>query len=374
MKNRNQESVLFLGISLWVWIVTAASALILAALTVFFFVPASKRVITVKPRPSLNRQAQDVEVWSSKEEPTTSAVNQAQQRITISPESGGYVLILENKKSASWEKVFSCPAKVSENGVSTVYGEGKRTTPEGTFRILFTIGASEPATGLDYFVLDEKSVWVDDQNSKYYNSLQTEDLADQDWKSAEHIYSFFNEGNVNYAIFYDYNGDGKTAYSATKGKGAALFVFGRYDYDTAVSKYGDILISASDMKSLLTYLFSFNEPIITINAQDGSNNGVAATESPASETETMIVNNDTSTQEEVVLAWVCEYTQMTAEQFYEAGGHIDYETSGTLYDYYNVAVPMAAATIVEITKTPPYTIDRTGSSYAFTGPGGWGYR
>ena len=117
MKNRNQESVLFLGISLWVWIVTAASALILAALTVFFFVPASKRVITVKPRPSLNRQAQDVEVWSSKEEPTTSAVNQAQQRITISPESGGYVLILENKKSASWEKVFSCPAKVSENGV-----------------------------------------------------------------------------------------------------------------------------------------------------------------------------------------------------------------------------------------------------------------
>ena len=157
-------------------------------------------------------------------------------------------------------------------------------------------------------------------------------------------------------------GDADEAVAITSGYGASGRVFTREDFrDSKDSKtYYELLDSL---------LEDIEEEVTTETIQPHTQE----TQTEA-QTETEDVATDTLTQEEAVMAWVCDYTKMTAEQFYGAGGYIEYAASGTNYDYYTVAVPMAAASMVEITKNPPYTIERTGTSYDFNGPGGWGYR
>ena len=200
--------------------------------------------------------------------------NECQQRVTLS----GAQLILENRKSADeWEETFSCPAKISVNGTGTDYSESSGKTPQGTFKILFGMGTKKPDTSLKFKKVKKGDVWVDDSNSKYYNTLQKGSLKGKDWNSFEDIYSYFSSGTVNDAIFFDYNGDGESANSAVSGRGSALFLLGRNDYNTASSKYGDIYISAQDMTILLSYLDSEKNPEIVI--QPSQNTGATGSSS-----------------------------------------------------------------------------------------------
>ena len=178
-----------------------------------------------------------------------------------------------------WETVFSCPAKISEAGTTVNKTEGDGKTPEGSFNVLFCIGTNNPKTALRYIGLTNGDVWVDDSNSKYYNTLQKNNMSKKDWNSAEDIFAYFSSdpGTINNAIFFDYNGDGETPGSASAGAGSVLFIFGRSDYNTAISKSGDIYISANDMTTLLSYLDKEKNPVFIIQASKTEDSAFTST-------------------------------------------------------------------------------------------------
>ena len=69
-------------------------------------------------------------------------------------------------------------------------------------------------------------------------------------------------------IFFDYNGDGETAGSATPGNGAALFLDGVGSSGNLNSGYGDIKLRGEDMLQLLRQLEQTMNPLIIIRAAD----------------------------------------------------------------------------------------------------------
>ena len=71
-------------------------------------------------------------------------------------------------------------------------------------------------------------------------------------------------------IFFDYNGDGETAGSATPGNGAALFLDGAGSSGNLSSGYGDIKIAGEDMLKLLKLLDSESNPILYIPSPGSS--------------------------------------------------------------------------------------------------------
>lgn len=94
--------------------------------------------------------------------------------------------------------------------------EGDNKTPIGAFKIGTCYSKTgNVATGLDFYKYDSKDVWVDDSNSKYYNTHQREPVNAR-WKSAE---NFSKMKNGIYDVFFniEYN----TA--RTKNKGSAIF-------------------------------------------------------------------------------------------------------------------------------------------------------
>lgn len=235
------------------WIPIAIAVVFLALLAVGLFVVL----------PAFRNAKTDVPQVQNTEDAVVDVV-QTTQRITVAPSGSGYSLTLEELENDVWVSRFSCSAKISPAGLTATKTEGDSKTPSGTFEILFCTGISKPNTNLAFVGLSPGDVWVDDAKSAYYNTLQKGTLATKDWNSAEDFYSYFNTGRNNAAIFFDYNGDGQTMGSATSGWGSVVFLFGRKNYATDSPKSGDIYISTQDMTTLLSYLDSSKNPVITI--------------------------------------------------------------------------------------------------------------
>lgn len=195
-----------------------------------------------------------------------------QQIISVRPTANGSELVLETMKaSGEWESVFTCPAKISTSGTTVNKTEGDGKTPEGSFYVLFALSDQALDTKLQTYSVANGDVWVDDSSSKYYNTLQKGGVFDKDWSSAEDIYRYFSSGSTNAVIYFDYNGDGLSAGSATPGAGSAIFLYGRNDYSGATSASGDIYISAGDMTKLLSFLDSSKRPMLSIERAGASN-------------------------------------------------------------------------------------------------------
>lgn len=133
--------------------------------------------------------------------------------------------------------------------------EGDQKTPAGAFKIGTCYGkTSNVATGLDFFKYDSKDVWVDDPNSKYYNTHQREPVNGR-WKSAE---NFSKIKNGIYDVFFSigYN----TA--RTKNKGSAIFF--HISNASAQIKYtnGCVATDKSNLLAIVKWLNKDKKPMI----------------------------------------------------------------------------------------------------------------
>ncbi len=165
-------------------------------------------------------------------------------------------------------RLSDIPAAIGSNGITLNKREGDHCTPGGEFNILFCFSDQALDTDLRQKYITEGDVWVTDQSSRYYNTIQPDSAGYKDWSKSENIYRQLISGRSYAGIFFDYNGDGESADSAIPGAGAALFLDGIGSSGDLNTGYGDIKISETDMMRLLKVLDQSLNPTFIIRNAD----------------------------------------------------------------------------------------------------------
>lgn len=186
------------------------------------------------------------------------------QQFVLAECNGSYTtLTLYEKEDGVWVEKLTADGRIGKNGITYSKREGDGCTPAGEFDLTFCCGLYDPGTKLYFREINSASVWVDDEDSYYYNTLQDANSYYKDWNSAEPMYnSYFSNGRHNYCINIAANGDGMSSQDAIPGCGSVITLCGKND--TLTETHGCVDISGSDMLDLLGYLDSNKNPVIII--------------------------------------------------------------------------------------------------------------
>ncbi len=172
-------------------------------------------------------------------------------------------LTLYEKEGDIWVEKLTANGRVGKNGITQNKHEGDGCTPAGEFDLTFCCGLQAPDTDMNFRFIDSYSVWVDDVDSYYYNTLQASNYDYKDWDSAEPMYnSYFKNNRHNYCINIAANGDGYTSDNANPGCGSVITLCGKND--TLTETQGCVDISGDDMLDFLRILDSDKSPVIII--------------------------------------------------------------------------------------------------------------
>ncbi|MFE7774134.1 L,D-transpeptidase [Streptomyces sp. NPDC057445] len=156
--------------------------------------------------------------------PVPVAVGDATQVITVKA-SGSYGTVMAWSKGPSgWQAVIADSGRVGANGLvdGATRKQGTNTTPSGTYTITEGFGVEAGGTAMPYTKVDSTHWWVQDPESKFYNSMHTEagadfPLTESGERGSEHL--------VNYPTQYakvlvvDFN-----RRPAVPGRGAGIFL------------------------------------------------------------------------------------------------------------------------------------------------------
>lgn len=223
------------------------------------------RVISQSPKGGNKAETgSTVTIVVSKGEDSKPSPEYYSQKIEVNT-SGTYATMeLFQWNGKEWESLFyTANVRIGENGASYNYGEGKKTTPKGTFDIGFCYGLTQPETGLKFKQLTPSSVFVDDPSSQYYNMLVDRNALGGN-VSYENTYDQFAvQGFFNVCIFIEHNGDGETVETSTPNMGSVITICGKNG--NLNSTFGCIDITATDMIYLLRYLDEEQHPVIIIS-------------------------------------------------------------------------------------------------------------
>ncbi len=144
------------------------------------------------------------------------AQNGCTQLVTVAASGTTAQIRFFSCEEGIWEErpELACQGRVGRNGVAADKQEGDGCTPTG----LYGIGSAFyiqnlPHTGLDTFQITDKTYWVDDPNSRFYNQ-KVEGTQNKDWNSAEHMISY---DVYRYGFVVEYN------LQAVKNAGSAIF-------------------------------------------------------------------------------------------------------------------------------------------------------
>ena len=221
-------------------------------------------------------QDSDTNRSSSSEQTTNQPVpiidiNESYQNILVEASGSSAQLTLRTYRNGEWIEDFYTAAAIGSNGVTDHKTEGDHMTPIGTFPLRFVFSTSKQDTKMPFVEINQNSVWVCDPDSSFYNTLQSTTNPARDWSnqkgSVEKMYVKFSKKSSTACIYFEFNGDGRTQYSADHPNGgSALFLDGVGTNGNMYSGYGDIKISASAMKELLRLLDPELNPTITIQA------------------------------------------------------------------------------------------------------------
>lgn len=187
------------------------------------------------------------------------------QEVIVSSRGTSATLTLRNWDHGKWTDQFSTTASLGANGINYDKKEGDKSTPAGTFDILFAFGTADRSLNIDYYKIKAGDVWVDDSNSRFYNTMQTTSTPGKDWTSAEDLYNKFVGNRSVGCIYFNYNGDGLTGGSAEYKGGSDLFIDGLGTASSMGPGYGDIRVTAADFETLVSLLDSSRNPKLIIS-------------------------------------------------------------------------------------------------------------
>lgn len=188
-----------------------------------------------------------------------------QQRIEVVCNGSNGTLSLYTWREGEWVNELTVNAYLGKNGISYNKTEGDRCTPAGKYDLLYYIAIDPMDTALKFVQVESGDVWVCDPDSVSYNTLQSSSSAG-DWDKAqtEDLYHKFSNNKSVACIMFSYNGDGLTNNSASYNGGSDIFIDGVGSNGNLTLGYGDIKITAYDMRMLLSYLNSDLHPYINI--------------------------------------------------------------------------------------------------------------
>ena len=175
---------------------------------------------------------------------------------SILSNTSNVVINTYEKRKSSWVNIHrNLTGCIGLKGFTKNKIEGDAKTPEGVFNIGTCYSkTSNVITGLNLYKYDSKDVWVDDPNSKYYNTHQREPVNGR-WKSAE---NFSKMKNSVYDVFFniEYN------IARTPNKGSAIFF--HISNAKAQIKYtnGCVATDKSNLLAIVRWLDKDKNPLI----------------------------------------------------------------------------------------------------------------
>lgn len=186
------------------------------------------------------------------------------QKLTVGASSGSSYadMTLYEWRNGDWEAIFSCDATVGKNGIGTNYGEGKKITPQGVFKLGVALSANSiPNEEWPYYQVTKSTCVVDDVNSRLYNTIQNKnDLPGS--VSYDSIGRKLTNGTNNVLIYIEHNGDGFTSDGVVAGKCSVITICGCSS--SIKPTFGCVDISTSNMTKLLELLDYRQNPHIEL--------------------------------------------------------------------------------------------------------------
>lgn len=187
------------------------------------------------------------------------------QKVVVTAASGSSYgeLALFNWENGEWIQVFSCEATVGKNGISSNYGEGKKRTPAGEFKLGVALSAKNISNdGWPFYKVTSDTCIVDDSNSVYYNTIRSISNLPSGVSYDPVGKTLSKSSNV--LIYIEHNGDGLSTEGVVAGKGSVITICGKTG--TIKPTAGCVDISASNMNKLMSKLDYSRNPVISISA------------------------------------------------------------------------------------------------------------
>ncbi|MEU9072416.1 L,D-transpeptidase family protein [Streptomyces sp. NPDC048306] len=157
--------------------------------------------------------------------PVPVEVGNATQVITVEARGSYATVTAWAKGSAGWKAQFSTASgRVGSNGVTNgaTRRQGTWTTPTGTYTITEGFGVETSGTSMPYHVVTDDDWWVEDPESKFYNSMHSAQGADfplteSGDRGSEHLIDYPTQYAE--ALVINFN-----RWPATPGRGAGIFL------------------------------------------------------------------------------------------------------------------------------------------------------
>ncbi|WP_426350246.1 L,D-transpeptidase family protein [Alloiococcus sp. CFN-8] len=167
-------------------------------------------------------------------------------------------LYLMNKDgNGNWTKVFECDAWHGSRGFSSNRTEGDKTTPTGSFPIMFAFGTSNPGTQLEFRQITPTSHWSSSRiDPSYYNRW---------YEGTDPVYTEGGERLADYQKQYKYAMVIGFNWNQVVGKGSAIFL--HVDGGNKVTE-GCVSVTESNMLYLMQNVRPGAQIIITTGADN----------------------------------------------------------------------------------------------------------
>ncbi|MEU0245248.1 L,D-transpeptidase family protein [Streptomyces sp. NPDC006235] len=194
--------------------------------------------------------------------PVPVEVGDATQLITVKA-SGSYATVTAwAKGSSGWKAQFGTSAgRVGSNGVTdgATRRQSTYTTPTGTYTITEGFGHVAGGTAMPYHVVTDDDWWVQDPESKFYNSLHGEagadfPLTESGDRGSEHLINYPTQYAK--ALVIDFN-----RRPATPGRGAGIFLHVNGNGATA----GCVSVPRATMDRIMSWITPSAHPRISID-------------------------------------------------------------------------------------------------------------
>ncbi|WP_309144098.1 L,D-transpeptidase family protein [Streptomyces sp. PKU-MA01144] len=175
--------------------------------------------------------------------------------------SGSYATVTAwSKEAFGWKAVLSDSGRVGSNGVvdGATRKQSTYTTPSGTYTITEGFGVESSGTAMPYTKVDSSHWWVQDPESRFYNSMHTEEGADfplteSGERGSEHLINYPTQYAK--ALVIDFN-----RRPAVPGRGAGIFLHVNGSGATA----GCVSVSRTTMDRIMGWIEPSAHPRIAI--------------------------------------------------------------------------------------------------------------
>ena len=188
-----------------------------------------------------------------------------EQKLTVTASSGSSYATAElyEWQNGEWTKLATYDATVGSNGIGNTR-EGSSTSPKGIHKLGVVLSSSSVSTNLNTYRATSNTCVIDDTGSSYYNQIMEKNNVPSN-THYDNIGRGLTNGTTYATIYIEHNGSGFSSTNVVSGNGSAIGLRGQNG--SLSPTYGDVDISASNMRDLLSKLDAYKNPVIELKTK-----------------------------------------------------------------------------------------------------------